>query len=93
MYAIQKFRHYLLGNGNIFFVDHHVDHQALLYLINKVVIQGQTFRWMLLLQEFNFKVIHKPRKKHFGADFLSRATQKTSKNHSMMNGQMHNYLK
>ena len=29
---------------------------------------------MLLLQEFNFKIIHKPGKKHFGADFLSRAT-------------------
>ena len=41
-----------------------------LHLINKVVIQGRLFRWMLLLQEFDFKVIHRPRKRHFGADFF-----------------------
>ena len=38
-----------------------------------MVIQGKLFRWMLLLQEFDFKVIHRPGKRHFGADFLSRA--------------------
>ena len=70
VFAVQKFRHYLLGKFFVFYVDH----QALLYLINKMVIQGRTFWWMLLLQEFNFKIIHKPGKKHFGADFLSRAT-------------------
>ncbi|MCO5580946.1 hypothetical protein L7F22_034820 [Adiantum nelumboides] len=70
VFAVQKFRHYLLGNFFVFYVDH----QALLYLINKVVIQGLLFRWMLLLQEFEFKIIHKPRKNHFGADFLLRAT-------------------
>ena len=53
----------------------YVDHQALLRLINKVVIQGQLFRWMLLLQEFDFKIIHMPGKKHFGANFLSKAIQ------------------
>ena len=70
VFAVQKFRHYLLGNYFIFYVDH----QALLYLINKVIIQGRLARWMLLLQEYDFKIIHKPGKNHFGADFLSRAT-------------------
>ena len=28
---------------------------------------------MLLLQEFDFKIIHRPKKKQFGADFLSKA--------------------
>ena len=70
VFAVQKFHHYLLGNYFVFYVDH----QALLYLINKVVIQGRLARWMLLLQEYNFKIIHKPGKNHFGADFLSRAT-------------------
>ncbi|MCO5585806.1 hypothetical protein L7F22_039738 [Adiantum nelumboides] len=45
VFAIQKFRHYLLGNFFIFYVDH----QAVLYLINIVVIQRRLFRWMLLL--------------------------------------------
>ena len=56
VFAVQKLKHYLLGNFFVFYVDH----QALLHLINKVVIQGRLFRWMLLLQEFKFKVIHKP---------------------------------
>ncbi|MCO5607015.1 hypothetical protein L7F22_061206 [Adiantum nelumboides] len=72
VFAVQMFRHYLLGNFFVFYVDH----QALLYLINKVVIQGMLFKWMLLLQEFEFKIIYKPGKNHFGADFLSRATPK-----------------
>ena len=29
---------------------------------------------MLLLQEYDFKIIHKPGKCHFGVVFLSRAT-------------------
>ena len=39
VFSVQKFRHYLLGNFFVFFVDH----QALLHLINKVVIQGRLF--------------------------------------------------
>ena len=53
IFSVQKFRHYLLGNFFVFYVDH----QALLYLINKVVIQGRLSRWMLLLQEYDFKII------------------------------------
>jgi hypothetical protein len=37
IYAIKKFRHYLLENNFTFFVDH----QALIYLINKPTINGQ----------------------------------------------------
>ena len=70
VFAVQKFHHYLLGNYFIFYVDH----QALMYLINKVIIQGRLARWMLLLQEYDFKIIHKPGKNYVGADFLSRAT-------------------
>ena len=43
--VVQKFRHYLLGKLFHFYVDH----QALIYLINKVLIQGRMMRWMLLL--------------------------------------------
>jgi hypothetical protein len=34
IYAIKKFRHYLLGNNFTFFVDH----QALIYLVNKPIV-------------------------------------------------------
>jgi hypothetical protein len=36
IYVVKKFRHYLLENDLIFFVDH----QALLYLVNKLTIIG-----------------------------------------------------
>jgi hypothetical protein len=36
IYVVKKIRHYLLGNNFIFFVDH----QALLYLINQLVVIG-----------------------------------------------------
>ena len=37
VYAVKKFRHYLLANQFIFFVDH----QALLYLVNKPCAMGR----------------------------------------------------
>ncbi len=45
IFALEKFRHYLLGNKVIF----HVDHQALLFLVNKPKLEGRLARWMLLL--------------------------------------------
>ena len=32
-------------------------------------------RWMLFLQEYEFKIFHKPGKQHHGADFLSRSAE------------------
>jgi hypothetical protein len=53
IYAIKNFRHYLLGNSFTYFVDH----QTLIYLVNKLIVIGQIAHWLLLLQEFNFKVM------------------------------------
>ncbi len=61
IYDIKKVHHYLLGNSFMFFVDH----QALIYLVNKPTVIGWIARWLLLLQEFNFKVIYKLGKVHF----------------------------
>ena len=46
VYALQKFRHYLLGKHFKMFIDH----LALKYLVNKSVLGGRIFRWLLLFQ-------------------------------------------
>ena len=53
----------------------HVDHQALLYLLKKPQLTVRLARWMLLLQEFDFTIIHTPGKLHAIADYLSRIDQ------------------
>jgi hypothetical protein len=53
LYFVQEFRHYLLTMSFTFYVDH----QALMYVVNKPIIQGRVSRWLLLLQEFTFKII------------------------------------
>lgn len=68
VYSLTKFRHYLLGNKVVF----HVDHQALIYLIKKPQLIGRLARWMLLLQKFDFSIIHTPGKTHVVGDYLSR---------------------
>jgi hypothetical protein len=61
IYVVKKFRHYLLGNSFVFYVDH----QALLYLVNKPMVTCQITRWLSLLQEFDFKVVYNPCRIHF----------------------------
>ena len=67
IFAVDKFRHYLLGNFFIIYVDHY----ALKYLLNKTELAGRVIQWMLLLQEFDFEVVTKPGKSHVLADHLS----------------------
>ena len=50
----------------------HVDHQALVYLVNKPQPTGRIARWILLLQEFDYSIVHRPGRKHLVADYLSR---------------------
>ena len=68
IFAQQKFRHYLLAKPFIFYTDH----QALKYLVCKLVHQGRVCKWLLLFQEFEFEVIIRPRKNNVGPDCLSR---------------------
>jgi hypothetical protein len=44
----------------------------LIYLFNKPIVIGQITQWLLLLQEFNFKVIYELGKVHFAPNQLSR---------------------
>jgi hypothetical protein len=44
LYALQKFRHYLLGGH----FDMFTDHSTLKYLVNKPVLRRRICRWLLL---------------------------------------------
>ena len=62
--------HYLLANKFVFFVDH----QALLYLVNKPCSTGRIVRWFVILLEFEFTVAVKKGSTHTRADHVSRLT-------------------
>nr|GFC60270.1 hypothetical protein [Tanacetum cinerariifolium] len=53
VYAFEKFRSYLIMNKSIVYTDH----SALKYLFSKKDAKARLLRWILLLQEFDFKVI------------------------------------
>jgi hypothetical protein len=56
VYALHKFKHYLLGNRFTFFEDH----MALVYLVNKPQILSKLTKWLLLFLEYDFKIVYKP---------------------------------
>ena len=68
VYSLNKFRHYLMSNFFVFYVDH----MALMYLVNKPQVSGRIARWLLLFLEYNFRVVYKPGKLNHVADALSR---------------------
>ena len=70
VYALQKFKEYLMGKHFKMFIDH----SSLKYLANKPVLRGRICRWLLLFQEFDFEVIFKPGKLNAGPDHLLRIT-------------------
>ena len=51
-----------------------VDHQALLYLVNKPCATGRIVRWFIILLEFDFTVAVKKESTHQRVDHLSRIT-------------------
>ncbi|XP_012442031.1 uncharacterized protein LOC105767047 [Gossypium raimondii] len=68
VFALDKFRSYLLGTKVIIFSDH----SALKYLIGKKEAKPRLIRWILLLQEFDFEIRDKKGCKNLVADHLSR---------------------
>ncbi|GJT97561.1 reverse transcriptase domain-containing protein [Tanacetum coccineum] len=69
VYAFEKFRSYLIMNKSVVYTDH----SALKYLFNKKDAKARLLRWVLLLQEFDFKVIDtKGAENTMPADTLSR---------------------
>nr|GEU51132.1 reverse transcriptase domain-containing protein [Tanacetum cinerariifolium] len=68
VYAFEKFRSYLIMNKSIVYIDH----SALKYLFAKKDAKARLLRWILLLQEFDFKVIDTKGAVNYAADHLSR---------------------
>nr|GEW25701.1 reverse transcriptase domain-containing protein [Tanacetum cinerariifolium] len=68
VYAFEKFRSYLIMNKSIVYTDH----SALKYLFAKKDSKARLLRWVLLLQEFTFKVIDTKGAENLAADHLSR---------------------
>nr|GEZ64025.1 DNA-directed DNA polymerase [Tanacetum cinerariifolium] len=68
VYAFEKFWSYLIMNKSIVYTDH----SALEYLFAKNDSKARLLRWVLLLQEFTFKVIDTKRAENLAADHLSR---------------------
>nr|GEV52679.1 reverse transcriptase domain-containing protein [Tanacetum cinerariifolium] len=68
VYAFKKFWSYLIMNKSIVYTDH----SALKYLFAKKDSKARLLRWVLLLQEFTFKVIDTKRAENLATDHLSR---------------------
>ncbi|GJX39827.1 reverse transcriptase domain-containing protein [Tanacetum coccineum] len=68
VYAFEKFWSYLIMNKSIVYTDH----SALKYLFAKKDAKARLLRWVLLLQEFDFKVIDTKGAENYVADHLSR---------------------
>nr|GEU96884.1 reverse transcriptase domain-containing protein [Tanacetum cinerariifolium] len=67
VYAFKKFRSYLIMNKSIVYTDHY----ALRYLFAKKCSKARLLRWVLLLQEFTFKVIDTKGAENLATDHLS----------------------
>nr|GFB53447.1 reverse transcriptase domain-containing protein [Tanacetum cinerariifolium] len=83
VYAFEKFRSYIIMNKSIVYTDH----SALKYLFAKKDAKARLLRWILLLQEFDFKVIDTPKRstKPFLSNLLTRS-KSFSKTHDIIFG-------
>ncbi|CAN6544902.1 unnamed protein product [Malus baccata var. baccata] len=68
VFALDKFRSYLIGTKVIVFTDH----AALKYLLTKKEAKPRLIRWILLLQEFDIEIWDKKGSENVVADHLSR---------------------
>ena len=70
VYALDKFRAYLVGSFIVIFTDH----STFKYLLTKQDAKARLIRWVLLLHEFNLQIKDKKRVENVVADHLPRLT-------------------
>nr|GEU46982.1 DNA-directed DNA polymerase [Tanacetum cinerariifolium] len=68
VYAFENFWSYLIMNKSIM----HTDHSALMHLFAKKDAKARLLQWVLLIQEFDFKVLDTKGAENLAADHLSR---------------------
>jgi hypothetical protein len=68
VFFLQKFKHYLLGNKFVFYVNH----MALVNLVNKPQVSKIIVIWLILFLEYDFTIVCKLGKTHVVEDALSR---------------------
>jgi hypothetical protein len=88
VYVLHKFKHYLLGNKFVFYINH----MALPYLVKKPQLSSQIARWLLLFLEYVFSVMYKPRCFHVMAMFSRNFLMLSKIRGCLIELLMHNYL-
>ena len=78
MFAIDKFRSYLLGSKIVV----HTDHATLKYLFDKKDSKPRLMRWILLLQESDLEIKDRKGCENVVADHLSRIENEHAKSWS-----------
>jgi transposase InsO family protein len=68
IYALRKWRHYLLGKP----VTVVTDHKSLEFFSSQPHLNERQARWLGLLAEFDYTIVHRPGKQNLVADALSR---------------------
>ena len=68
VFAINKFRFYLISNKFVL----EVDHRPLVFLSKFKRDNPRLMRWALSLQAYDFRIVYLPGKENIGADMLSR---------------------
>jgi len=68
VYALEKFRSYLVGSKIVIYTDHTI----IKYLLRKADSKPRLIRWILLLQEFDLVIKDKKGSENMVADHLSR---------------------
>lgn len=82
VWSVRQFRAYLWGRKFVV----RTDHSALRWLRSFKDPQGQVARWLEILAEFDFDVIHRPGLRHGNADALSRVQCKQCGQGGVHNG-------
>lgn len=68
MYALEKFRSYLIGSKVVVYTDH----AAIKYLLTKPDSNQRLIRWILFFEEFDLEICDKKGSENLVADHLSR---------------------